>query len=377
MNNSGPLKNKLQSTLDKAGVIINGPNSWDPQIHDNRFYSKVIAHGSLGLGEAYMDGWFDIKEPEEFFYRIFRAELDKTINPMTIALPYLRSLLINEQNRIRGRDSIRKHYNLSPELYMSFLDKYNQYTCCYFPDGNETLEEASIKKLQLICKKLQLCPTDKVLDIGCGWGGFAKFASENYGCHVTGVSISEEQISYAREFAKGLPVEFIYADYRDIKGSYDKILICGMIEHVGYKNYRHIMQVVSKCLKSDGIFLLHTIGRNESITYGDPWIHKYIFPNAVLPSMKQLAAATEGLFVMEDCHNFGPSYYHTLMAWHKNFVNNWQQLAKAHPGYDERFYRMWTYYLLCCAAAFKARKNQLWQIVFTKKGKTGGYTSYR
>jgi cyclopropane-fatty-acyl-phospholipid synthase len=376
MSNTNKLKQKLQMLLQPAGITINGTAPFDPQVHDDRFYARVIAGGSLGLGEAYMDGWFDVAEPDQFFYRILHFGLDDSFRSSDIP-DLIRSVFINGQSRIRSREIAEKHYNLSPELYMSFLDPYNQYTCCYFPEGNETLNEAAIKKLHLICRKLQLKPGDTVLDIGCGWSGFARFAAEHYGCTVTGISIAEEQIIYARNFANGLPVNFVLSDYRDITGVYDKILICGMIEHAGFKNYKTLMQVVSRSLAPGGLFLLQTIGRNDTSVSGDKWIRKYIFPNSQLPSIKQISSSVEHLFVVEDWHNFGAHYDHTLMAWHNNFVNNWPELTVEHPEYDTRFFRMWTYYLLSCAGAFRARNIQLWQVVFTKSGITGGYTSVR
>ncbi len=368
---------RLQEILDDAGIVINGPNEWDPQVHDERFYARVMAQGSVGMGEAYMDKWFDIQAADQFFSRVLRARLDEKVKTTGNLLMYLRSVMVNAQDRRRSMQPIVKHYNLGTDLYTSFLDSHNQYTCCYFPNGNETLEEAATKKLDLICRKLQLLPTDRVLDIGCGWGGFARYAAEKYGCHVTGVSISDEQLKYARATTEGLLVEFRLQDYRDIKGSYDKVVCVGMIEHVGYKNYRGYMKVINKILKEDGLFLLQTIGRTESLTHGDPWLDKYIFPNGMLPSVKQLGAATERLLVMEDWHNLGAHYYHTLMAWYRNFVQNWDMLSKNAPEYDERFYRMWTYYLLCCAGAFHSRRQQLWQIVFSKHGVPGGYASER
>jgi cyclopropane-fatty-acyl-phospholipid synthase len=371
------LKRKLELLLQQAGITLNGPNAWDPQVHDARFYAKVIAQGSVGLGEAYMDGWFDIAAADQFFSRVLRARLDEQVRTVGNLFAYLQSVIINEQNRRRSREPIVKHYDLSTALYTSFLDSYNQYTCCYFPDGTETLEEAAIKKMDLICRKLQLKATDHLLDIGCGWGGLAKYAAEQYGCRVTGVSISETQLKYARTLVEGLPVELVHADYRELNGTYDKVVCVGMIEHVGYKNYSRYMHIVHKVLKDDGLFLLHTIGRTESMTVGDPWLDKYIFPNGMLPSVKQIGGATERLFVMEDWHNFGAHYYHTLMAWHENFKHNWPALRASNPEFDERFYRMWTYYLLCCAGAFHSRRQQLWQIVFSKKGVPGGYESVR
>src|SRR3989344_286634 len=260
------------------------------------------------------------------------------------------------------------------DLYMAFLDPYNQYTCGYFKD-TEDLNVAQEQKLDLICRKLELRPADKMLDIGCGWGGFAKWAASHYGCHVTGISISDEQITYAKEFTGGLPVEIVKADYRELKGQYDKILICGMIEHVGHKNYRTIMEVVKKHLLPNGLFLLQTIGRNESKTIGfDPWMEKYVFPNSAIPSLQQIAKASENLFVMEDLHNFGSYYDKTLLLWWKNFDKTWPRFKDE---YGDRFYRMFRYYILACAGTFRARKNLLWHIVFTHIEKLGQYKSVR
>lgn len=247
---------------------------------------------------------------------------------------------------------------------MSFLDPYNQYSCAYFHD-TEDLAEAQCCKLDLICRKLNLKPQDHLLDIGCGWGGLAKYAAEHYGCSVTAITISGEQARYAAEYCKGLPVDIRECDYRDIFESFNKIVSVGMFEHVGRKNFRTFMQVVDRCLNEDGIFLLHTIGGNESQINCEPWINKYIFPNGMLPSIAQIGKAAENIFVMEDWHNLGPHYDKTLMAWHENFQNNWGRLEGK---YDECFKRMWEYYLLSCAGAFRARKIQLWQLVFTKCG---------
>ena len=368
------MKQSVQNILNLADVKINGGRPWDINVNNPRFYSKVLAGGSLALGETYMDKMWDCDDLDQFFHRILKADLDKKVKPnASILLAYFKAKIFNQQSIRKSKKVVEKHYDLSPDLYMSFLDPYNQYTCGYFKN-TKNLNEAQENKLDLICKKLQINKKDKVLDIGCGWGGFAKFASKKYGCHVTGISISDEQIKYAKEYCKGLPVEIIKLDYRHLRGKFDKILICGMIEHVGSKNYKNIMKKVSNCLNKDGLFLLHTIGGNESVTLGEPWIEKYIFPNSVLPSAKQITSASEGLFVMEDWHNFGKYYDNTLMAWYSNFVKGWDKIKSK---YDGRFYRMWTYYLLCCAGLFRARKAQLWQIVFSKKGLKEGYLSVR
>lgn len=371
-----------EGLLKKADVIIGGDRPWDITVHDERVFNRVIRYGTLGLGEAYMDGWWDVQELDQFFNKVMLVELDKKIrfNWHTVLL-LLMARVANMQSRERAKKVAREHYDLNNDLYMSFLDPYNQYTCGYFKDTN-SLGVAQKQKLDLICKKLQLEPGDRVLDIGCGWGGFAKYAAEHYGVYVTGITISKEQFAFAKEFTKGLNVELRLQDYRDLDDKFDKILNCGMIEHVGHKNYLQMMKVVNKNLTDDGLFLLHTIGGNVSMTIGDPWVNKYIFPGGMLPSVAQIGNAIEGLFVVEDWHNFGTDYDKTLMEWFKNFDKRWLAPSdvegpKLRDKYGERFYRMWKYYLLSFAGAFRARDIQLWQIVLSKRGVPGGYTSVR
>lgn len=367
-------KSKIQSLLSIAQITVNGPEPWDIQVKDESLYNRLLSAGSVGLGESYMDGWWWAKSLEQFFTRLVKSRIEEHIswNIPTLLL-FLKSSFLNMQTLRRSKKVAREHYDIGNDLYMAFLDPYNQYTCGYFKN-TEDLNTAQEQKLDLICRKLMLKPQDRVLDIGCGWGGFSKFASERHGCHVTGVSISEEQIRYAREFCKGLPVDIKYADYRNLSGKYDKILICGMIEHVGYKNYPVLMKKVHHLLKDDGLFLLHTIGSNKSNKATDPWFSKYIFPNSMVPSVKQLSGAFEGLFVMEDWHNFGAYYVNTLKAWMENFSTNWDQFKDQ---YGDRFYRMWEYYLMSSAGFFESRVGQLWQIVLSKEGITGGYPVVR
>ena len=373
MQNSGPKK-IIENLLNKAGVQINGPHPWDIHVKNEGLYRRILSRGTLGFGEAYMDGWWDSEQLDEMITKILRAELRKEISfNWPLAKAYLQSWFLNLQNKRRSKVVAEKHYDLSNELYMSFLDPYNQYTCGYFKDTTD-LNVAQLQKLRLICEKLQLKATDKVLDIGCGWGGFAKYAAEHYGCHVTGITISKEQAAFARSFTQGLPVDIQELDYRHLSGKFDKVLICGMIEHVGYKNYPRIFKIVYSLLPSGGLFLLHTIASSKSETAPDPWIDKYIFPNGILPSLKQLSGAAEGLFVAEDLHNFGAYYDPTLIAWFKNFDASWPKLKQ---NFDDRFYRMWKYYLLSCAAIFRSREAQLYQFVFSKQGVLGGYITPR
>lgn len=362
---------ELLATVD---VRIDGARPWDLQVHDERLYTRVLLDGSLGLGDAYIDGWWDCAQLDELVSRLIELRAQKTLG-LTASKQLLEWMgrLRNRQSRSRARIVAERHYDLPSDFYMSFLDPYNQYTCGYFKDTDD-LDAAQEAKLDLICRKLGIRPGDRVLDIGCGWGGFSKFAAERYGARVTGITISDEQLAYASELTKGLTVEIVKRDYRDMHGTFDKVLVCGMIEHVGHKNYRALMEAASRCLTSNGLFLLHTIGSNRSVRSIEPWLDKHIFPNAMLPSIKQLAEASEGLFIMEDWHNFRAHYDRTLLAWFENFHASWPRFADR---YDERVYRIWKYYFLLCAGVFRAGNAQLWQIVFAKKPSPGGYVSIR
>ena len=351
--------------LSETGVRVNGPDPWDIQVRDERFYTRVLKEGSLGLGEAYMEGWWDCQRIDEFICRLLKGKLEEKIKGNLRSLfYYLSARIFNLQSPSRAGIIARKHYDLGNDLFFSFLDPDHQYSCAYF-QGTDDLAEAQQKKLDLICRKIDLRRRDHLLDIGCGWGGLARYAADHYGCSVTAVNISEEQIRYARELCKNLPVKILREDYRQIQGSFDKIVSVGMFEHVGQKNYGTFMSVAHRCLKEEGIFLLHTIGRNASRVNCDPWINRYIFPNGMLPSIAQIGRAAEGLFVIEDIHNLGAHYEKTLMSWNDRFQKAWTRLAGR---YDKIFKRMWEYYLLAYAGAFRARHIQVWQIVMTKPG---------
>jgi cyclopropane-fatty-acyl-phospholipid synthase len=355
----------VENLLDLVGVKVDGPNPWDIRVNDERFYLRALKDKNLGLGESYMDGWWDCSRLVEFIYRILSGRLDQKVRTrFRLLLPVLCGALFNLQSRRRAKKVAQEHYDLDNELFLSFLDPYNQYSCAYF-NGTDDLYQAQFNKMQLICRKIGAREGDSVLDIGFGWGGFAKYVAEHYGCTVTGINISSEQIRYAKEFCKGLPVTALNCDYREVSGRYNKIVSVGMFEHVGHKNYRTFMQTAHECLADDGVFLLHTIGGNEPDVRADPWITKYIFPNSMLPSISQIVRASEGLFLVEDLHNLGPHYDKTLMAWNSNFQEAWPRVGF---GYDDRFRRMWEYYFLTCAAAFRARYIHVWQIVFTKIG---------
>lgn len=371
----------IQDLAAQAGITINGPAPYDLQVSNELFYERVLSQGSLGLGESYMDGWWQCAQLEEFFYRLLSSQVDHKLNlSWREGLALIQAKVFNWQSYPKAVEVAQTHYNLSNALFATMLDKRMNYSCGYWKRA-ETLDQAQEDKLDLICRKLALSPQDRVLDIGCGWGGFLKFAFERYQCRGVGITNSEEQAAYASANCAGMPVEIIRGDYRDLNraahGEFEKVVSIGMFEHVGPKNYRTFMGVVNRVLVDGGWFLLHTIGDNLSRLRCDPWLDKYIFPNGVAPSVRQMGEAIEGLFVMEDWHNFGVDYARTLLSWRDNFKRNYRPLPLNSAISQDRFNRMWEYYLASFASAFKARHLQLWQIVLSKGYPASGYQSIR
>lgn len=373
------MKNNVARTtitnlLELANISVNGTAPWDLQIHNEQFYDRVLRDRDLGFGETYMEGWWDSPRLDLLIERAAKAQLDTQLKPnLRLAFTILLSRLFNRQTRKRALEVGKRHYDLGNDLFTAMLDSNMNYTCGYWKNA-QTLDEAQLAKLDLVCRKLLLKPGMRVLDIGCGWGSLAKYMAEHYGVEVVGITISRQQYELAKERCKNLAIDIRFQDYRELNEPFERIVSLGMFEHVGYRNYRNYMQIVNRCLKDEGLFLLHTIGNNESTTHTMPWIGKYIFPNGMIPSIVQIGKATEKLLVMEDWHNFGPDYYKTLMAWHENFNAHWEELQ---GDYDEQFFRMWNYYLLFCAGGFKARVLQLWQIVFSKAGLKTRYDAAR
>ncbi|WP_432709993.1 cyclopropane fatty acyl phospholipid synthase [Pedobacter sp.] len=364
----------IRKHLELADIKVNGTNPGDIQVNDDRFYKIVFQNGSLGLGESYTAGLWDCISPDIALYKLLIANISPYKHQsIKILWHKIVGWLVNEQSIKRALQNIHKHYDLGNKLFEAMLDKRMIYSCAYWKDAN-TLEEAQDNKLDLICRKLKLEEGQRILDIGCGWGGFAAFAAQKYGVEVVGVTLSKEQAQLAKIKYAHLPVEFHLQDYRKIRGQFDRIVSIGMMEHVGYKNYKQFMQVVNDALKDNGLFLLHTIGSDISTKRTDPWIHRYIFPNGMMPSLNQITKAAEGLFVTEDWHNFGSFYDPTLMEWRTRFKKSWPELRQ---DYDETFYRMWDYYLCCSAASFRAKKNHLWQFVYSKPGNQNLYIPVR
>lgn len=358
----------LEKILLTAGIRVNGPEPWDIRLRESVTLERILSRGTLGLGEAYMNGDWDVERLDEFFYRVLRARLDRTVKPIGLMLRMAGERMFNRQNQKRAWQVGEAHYDLGNDFYAGMLDPGMAYTCGYWKDA-ATLAGAQTAKYDLICRKLGLKPGMRLLDIGCGWGGLMAHAAENYQVSCVGVTISKEQAKYVTDRYAHLPIEVRLCDYRTLDERFDRIASVGMFEHVGKKNYRTYMHVAHRSLGNDGMFLLHTIGKNVSAGATDPWIEKYIFPNGELPSPSHISDAADGLFVMEDVHNFGADYDKTLMEWHRNFERSWPDHADK---LGERFRRQWRYYLLSCAGAFRARDLQLWQWTLSKSGVVGG-----
>ncbi len=366
----------VRKQLESAGLTINDDQA-DPRfnlrVKDERFYRQAALKGSLGFGESYADAAWDCAQLDQVVYRILRSDIrNRSFFHLSL---YLRSLLCNMQNRLRASRVAKKHYNVDSRVFEWMLDPYMQYTCGYWADA-DSLEQAQAAKMELIIRKLGLKAGDEVLDIGCGWGGFARYAAENHGIRMHGVSISRSQVAYAQNFCAGLECDIRYGDYRQLgelfPQKFDAISIIGVTEHIGHKNLRALHRIMRDRLKSGGLVMEHTIAHMESSTYTEPFIDKYIFPGGMIPSISQLSEAMNRYFVLEDLHNFSADYDHTLMAWHLNFSRARERIEQAaHLG--RRFYRIWEYYLLSCAAMFRARRAQLLQMVLSPEGVSGGY----
>ncbi|WP_248465769.1 cyclopropane fatty acyl phospholipid synthase [Pectobacterium versatile] len=366
---TAPWFHIMQDMLATAGITINGTRPFDIHVINPDFFKRVLQEGSLGLGESYMDGWWECEQPDMFFHRVLRAGLkDKLPHRLHDLARVVLSRVTNLQSRRRAQIVGKVHYDLGNDLFSLMLDPYMQYSCAYWKQA-QTLEQAQEDKLAMICEKLQLKSGMTLLDIGCGWGGLAEFAARHYGVSVYGITISREQQALAQQRCQDMNVTIELRDYRDLDRQFDRIVSVGMFEHVGPRNYDSYFRVVRRSLEPNGLFLLHTIGTNTTNPHLDPWMHKYIFPNNCIPSIQHIARASEPYLVMEDWHNFGADYARTLMAWHARFQQGWPQLSTR---YSARFHRMFSYYLNACAGAFRARTLQLWQVVFSTDGIEGG-----
>lgn len=370
--------------LENLGVIINGNNPWDIKVNNDGFYWRLLTEGSLGLGESYMEGWWDCSNLDQFFERLFKDgfPLVERVNPASLSL-FLRSKFTDLAPKKDAFVVGEEHYDLGNSLFASMLDATMSYSCAYYsglPKNADSLQTAQVAKLDLICRKLNLQPGQRILDIGCGWGGLAYHAASRYGAKVVGLTISREQADYAEEVCKGLPVEIRLQDYREVSESFDHIVSVGMFEHVGSKNYGTYIELIRKCLHHDGLFLLHTIGRGRKLQRSmDRWLKRYIFPVGEIPTREQIInSSTDQSLVIRDWHEFGKNYDYTLMSWADRFDGAWDKLQSEYGHrVDRQFYRMWKYYLLSCAGLFRSRTTELWQVVLSHPSKHQDYLVVR
>ena len=357
----------IRKILDESGIEINGNAPQDIRVNDDRFYETVLKEKKMGFGDAYLEGWWDAECVDETVCRLLTANVcGKIKGSPKLVFSLMAGGLFSFRGFRRRSSYADMHYNRDNELFFSFLDPFLQYNCAYFHDTDD-LSEAQIKKMEMIIKKTGLKHTDTLLDIGCGWGGFARYAASRTAARITGVSISEEQTAYAKKWLEGLPAAILKTDYRNMRGGYDKVISIDMFEQVGYNNYRRFMKIIHRLLKDDGVFLLHTIGGNKSGALSNAWINKYVFPKGKVPDLSRIIRSIRGLFIVQDIENISGHFDRTLMAWHANFEKSWKELERK---YNDRFYRMWRYYLLSCAGAFRAKDLQAYQIVLTRTGPT-------
>ncbi len=358
----------LRTILQKADLELNGSGPGDPQILDDRAYSMIASGGSLAIGEAYMDKLWDCSDLSVLISRIHEKKIYRDIVALDHLPLIIKGVFSNLQSRARSFMVAREHYDLGDDLYTAMLDKRMVYTSGMWK-GASSLEEAQERKLDQVCQKLALQSGDRLLDIGCGWGSLMKFAAENYGVRAVGLTVSEGQTALGRKMCEGLPVEFIIQDYReyyDAEG-FDHVASIEMIEAVGPKNFRTYFEKAHELLRPGGHFFLQAIGSEDAVPKADRWMDKYIFRNGILPSLPQIERASRGLFNFEYLDNIGPDYDPTLMAWWERFDAAYPTLKANNPVYDERFYRMWKFYLQSCAGLFRAKVTHDWHILFSKR----------
>ena len=356
--------------------IIGTPENKNPivlKILDKKLHYKLLFRPDLYFGEAYSEGNIIIENGTltEFLdltlMNIGRGELNffsQLLNKLSGSYRYL----TNSNFIKKSKMNVAHHYDLSDDLYDLFLDSKRQYSCGYFKNENDTLETAQNNKIKHIIKKLNIQPNQKILDIGCGWGALAIDIAKSANCEVTGITLSENQFAYCMKKAKELNMEkqvrFKLIDYRELDEKFDRIVSVGMFEHVGRKFYKKFFKQVEKLLKNDGVSLIHTIGSVNPPRDPHPWITKYIFPGGYTPSLSEVTTPIEkaGLIVA-DIEVLRLHYSHTLRHWKENCINNREKIIEM---FDEKFFRMWEFYLAGCEMAFKWGDQVVYQFQLTK-----------
>ncbi len=348
-------------------------------IHDERFFRRAILGGDVGVGESYVDGdWSTPDLVSLVRFGIRNLERLESGNRLLSMFGRISDLLAHRRNRntqAGSKKNIAYHYDLGNDFYRLFLDRSLAYSCAYYDTSEESLEAAQLRKFEIICQKLKLTPADRVLEIGTGWGGFAAYAAQNYGCRITTTTISRQQHEYAKQLfsQSGLgndKTELLFEDYRNLRGQYDKIVSIEMFEAVGYEHYDDFFGACDRLLKADGSMLLQTItiqeSRFERYRKQSDWIKKYIFPGAELASVTEIQRSSTRSTQMQMFHSedIGIHYALTLREWRSRFMKNLDAVRRL--GFDDRFIRMWDYYLAYCEAAFLERYISDVQLVISK-----------
>ena len=360
--------------------VIGNPIKEKPialKLLDQKLMQKLLLYPDLYFGEAYMDGSLVIQNGTitEFLDLAFKNIGRGNINSYGAVIKKLRGTYryLTSFNKIaKSKENVAHHYDISEKLYDFFLDKNRQYSCAYFKNSNDTLEQAQENKINHIIKKLNLKPDQRVLDIGSGWGTLAIEIAKQSQCEVVGITLSENQLRYSKEIAKQLNLEnqldFRLIDYRQLNEKFDRIVSVGMFEHVGRKFYQTYFNAVSKLLSEDGIALIHTIGSSMPPRNPHPWINKYIFPGGYTPSLSEVTSPIEnsGLLI-SDIEVLRMHYAHTLRNWKERFLSKKSEVLEM---FDERFFRMWEFYLAGCEMAFKWGDQVVFQFQLTKKNNT-------
>ena len=357
--------------------IIGSPTSKNPiqiKILDKQLHFKLLIQPDLYLGEAYTEGKIVIENGTltDFLDIALMNIGRKDINIISYLINKFRGsyrYLTNFNFIKKSKMNVAHHYDVSNELYFLFLDPLKQYSCGYFKDANDTLEQAQINKINHIIKKLDIRPNQKILDIGCGWGYLAMEIAKQKNCQVTGVTLSENQYNHAKQKIKeqglGNQVEIKLVDYRELDEKFDRVVSVGMFEHVGRKFYNIFFKKVFDLLNDKGVALIHTIGSVDAPRDPQPWITKYIFPGGYTPSLSQIMTPIEksGLIV-SDLEVLKIHYAHTLRHWKERFFKNKDKVLEM---FDKKFYRMYEFYLASCEAAFKFGDQVVYQIQLSKE----------
>lgn len=339
-------------------------------VHNPRFFSRVLTHGNLGLGESYMDRDFDVEggKLEDFLQIILRNRINREISLSPIAAAKV--LWMRVADTVRGKETnIHRHYDIGFDLFEAFLDSSLVYSCGYVKDAADDLEQLQFNKMDRICQKLRLKAGDRLLDIGCGYGGLLMHAAKHHGVTGQGVTISRhhEEFGNKRIAERGLAdkAKIRYADFNKLEGTFDKVVSVGMMEHVPRSEYKRYFAKIAKLLTPDGVGLVHTVGANAPKNLHDPFIQKYIFPNSNQPKLSEITAGLENHnLAILDVENMVRHYGYTLIRWREHFQRNRTNLDP--KKYDDRFTRMWEYYLGCCIAAASASDSALYQVLFMK-----------